>query len=424
MNRLEFYSNLDQYKGKDNELKHYGIIGQKWGQRRWQYSDGRFNEEGKIRYFGKGNNKSSNTKIGSDYYMFSDSDSWTTRKYKKDISELVKRYNKTDNSEYERYLSENVKEKDRDLIDAYVKKFVRQEDRGGNELNNAHFNNISTNAFSGKFGSQEGQSEEPKIDKTSPEYKEKYKSLKKEAKAKGIPFGFRGDTARWCLEHGIEEINERVVDGYKAGDEFTNYEIDKAFADNIFKRLVVSEKQKDFMKNEKRTKEFKENNESYKQFRKEYEKVEKDLDDCAKELDKMVRKEMEFDDNIKITLKLNTNNGINVVAINKETGYPVAYTVANQGDFNKICQNYLLTSKLVNQEFKDKLKNTRTALSKAEDECRNFAKDYLAYWGDRECFDRNLMKVNMETGKVDRLKNYEYYGYKMTEEDWYKVGGP
>ena len=33
----------------DSTLSHYGIPGQKWGTRRWQYPDGRFNEEGKIR---------------------------------------------------------------------------------------------------------------------------------------------------------------------------------------------------------------------------------------------------------------------------------------------------------------------------------------------------------------------------------------
>ena len=61
MNRMEFYSNLNKYKdikefkespNHDNELKHYGILGQKWGNRRWQNADGTFNTEGKIRYFG------------------------------------------------------------------------------------------------------------------------------------------------------------------------------------------------------------------------------------------------------------------------------------------------------------------------------------------------------------------------------------
>ena len=62
MNRIEFYSKLDKYKAdKANEekeqnggtLSHYGIPKMKWGHRRWQNADGTFNEEGKIRYFGK-----------------------------------------------------------------------------------------------------------------------------------------------------------------------------------------------------------------------------------------------------------------------------------------------------------------------------------------------------------------------------------
>lgn len=36
----------------ETDIRHYGIPGMKWGQRRWQYDDGRFNEAGKARYFG------------------------------------------------------------------------------------------------------------------------------------------------------------------------------------------------------------------------------------------------------------------------------------------------------------------------------------------------------------------------------------
>lgn len=61
MNYIEFYYNRDKYKGEDSSdfLSHYGILGQKWGQRRWQNADETFNAEGKERYFG------TKTKIGS-----------------------------------------------------------------------------------------------------------------------------------------------------------------------------------------------------------------------------------------------------------------------------------------------------------------------------------------------------------------------
>lgn len=64
MNRFEFYKNLDEFKGTRSEtfLQHYGILGQKWGTRRWQNPDGTFNTEGKIRYFGS--KKAENEKIG------------------------------------------------------------------------------------------------------------------------------------------------------------------------------------------------------------------------------------------------------------------------------------------------------------------------------------------------------------------------
>lgn len=51
MTRNEFYEKLKSYKA--NDLTHTGIKGQKWGTRRWQNYDGTFNEEGKIKYFGK-----------------------------------------------------------------------------------------------------------------------------------------------------------------------------------------------------------------------------------------------------------------------------------------------------------------------------------------------------------------------------------
>lgn len=46
MNRYEFYTNIQEY----NSLQHHGILGQKWGIRRYQNEDGSLTEEGKQRY--------------------------------------------------------------------------------------------------------------------------------------------------------------------------------------------------------------------------------------------------------------------------------------------------------------------------------------------------------------------------------------
>lgn len=46
MNRYEFYTSIQEY----NSLQHHGILGQKWGIRRYQNEDGSLTEEGKQRY--------------------------------------------------------------------------------------------------------------------------------------------------------------------------------------------------------------------------------------------------------------------------------------------------------------------------------------------------------------------------------------
>ena len=63
MNRYEFYSKLESFKAKQSnaELTHYGIKGQKWGQRRWQNTDGTFNEAGKERYWPNAKHRDSYT---------------------------------------------------------------------------------------------------------------------------------------------------------------------------------------------------------------------------------------------------------------------------------------------------------------------------------------------------------------------------
>ena len=74
----------------EETLAHYGLLGMKWGQRRWQKEDGTFNEEGKERYFGK-----------PIFDKFINKSKKIEKKIKKDMTELM--YNKDKYEEREYY---------------------------------------------------------------------------------------------------------------------------------------------------------------------------------------------------------------------------------------------------------------------------------------------------------------------------------
>jgi len=109
MNYIEYLANIDKYKGEDHStfLQHYGILGQKWGQRRWQNADGTFNEEGKIRYFGKksGSNSSEDDKVGG---MKSD-----VKDYLKFRNKMLKQRTRDDLNKWYR---ENNKASDKQML--------------------------------------------------------------------------------------------------------------------------------------------------------------------------------------------------------------------------------------------------------------------------------------------------------------------
>ena len=129
MNRIEFLANLDKYKGEDHStfLEHYGILGQKWGQRRWQNADGTFNTEGKIRYFGsqkaQAEQNAADERIGgyvADHFhkkIINKSDKNTLKKIKKypdiynteglsdeEILQAIRRVDKIPNGDYNIYI--------------------------------------------------------------------------------------------------------------------------------------------------------------------------------------------------------------------------------------------------------------------------------------------------------------------------------
>ena len=120
MNRNSFYDNLSKYKQND-ELMHYGTLGQKWGVRKWQNYDGTFNEAGKERYFGK-SSKAKTTeeeKVGSnksnvkDYLKFrnkmlkqrtrSDLNQWYRDKMKDADKQLIKDAKRVDKQQMKMY---------------------------------------------------------------------------------------------------------------------------------------------------------------------------------------------------------------------------------------------------------------------------------------------------------------------------------
>lgn len=100
MDRYEFYDKINSYK-KNDELKHYGTIGQKWGVRKWQNYDGTFNEAGKERYFGTG--KKNNNKEEEKKKWLDRAEEYTNRLQK------AKTYKDIDKIENEILKDEHVK---------------------------------------------------------------------------------------------------------------------------------------------------------------------------------------------------------------------------------------------------------------------------------------------------------------------------
>ena len=135
MDRYEFYDKINSYK-KNDELKHYGTIGQKWGVRHWQNADGTFNAAGKERYFGSGKytpvgkGSTGDQKIGG---LFNDATSYAfDKKYRKE--QLDKLSDEERNAKYQESLNYFQKLKEKRENESDDEKFGGLFGKKGNDI--------------------------------------------------------------------------------------------------------------------------------------------------------------------------------------------------------------------------------------------------------------------------------------------------
>jgi len=174
---------------KHSELAHHGILGQKWGVRRYQNEDGSLTEAGKKRYLNS--NGTLKPQAYTDSFIRSKNDNWSS--YVKGIGPSV---NRIDVDKYNKYDSVQ-KQKKTDLIKSQIKGFdsklkktvndivkkskedaeIYEYEWGGKALTG--YNEISDYIWD-NFGSINNLSDE--------QYKTIYDSIGKELKKKGIGF--------------------------------------------------------------------------------------------------------------------------------------------------------------------------------------------------------------------------------------------
>ena len=370
MDRFEFYSNAKTYE--ENSLKHYGTIGQKWGVRHWQNADGTFNEAGKERYFGSSGKKNS-----------SNSEEVGGEKKKKALN----------------------------LLSLAL--------LGNNQIPEA----IIARHLAKKEENKENDSKEKEISvsSTPKEAKEQYKELVSQAK-KELGKSEAKKLAKWCLENGIDEITDEMIQGSKAGknlydDIYTNS--NKSYTGDQIKQFV--DRSNDFINmtskvyNSKDTKKFEQNNENFKEYAKGLEKIQNQTEKMNKAIAAELKK-LGFES---VPMKTEVVNGKSYQYIDRAALYkenPNAYFKANEifPDFQKKYQT---------AEIKDISKNARTSLGKYEKDCHDYAKKYLCNYAEMDDPSDVALTYEKDTGKLRKTKMYETYGTYMTYPWWKYVGG-
>lgn len=83
----------------DQELMHYGVLGQKWGERRYQNYDGTLTDEGRIRYARKDLRKETNIRRGIA----------ASKRDLKDAAKMANEYKKVYDDKVNEYQKEKIR---------------------------------------------------------------------------------------------------------------------------------------------------------------------------------------------------------------------------------------------------------------------------------------------------------------------------
>lgn len=129
----------------DDELYHHGIIGQRWGFRRFQNEDGSWTPEGRERY-GEGGARSK-----SDIQKYKSKVSYNTQKYKADLKSK---------SQKERDIRSAKEERLRIKENAKTTRLARKEQGKFDRLNKKEEAKLSKNSGPSKFGKTKNMSDD------------------------------------------------------------------------------------------------------------------------------------------------------------------------------------------------------------------------------------------------------------------------
>lgn len=381
MNKIEFLHNIDKYKGEDHStfLQHYGILGQKWGQRRWQNADGTFNEAGKERYFGKKNSSDS-------------SDEDKVSGMKSDVKDYLKFRNKMlkkrTTEELNKWYRENNKAADKQMLKD-AKKVDKQRDK--------FYKNQLKDFYDDPNELVSDLDRIYKVGESPEEYQAKMKKLNSLAEDFGLP------TGNFEITNGIGVIkraNQDIYNGtvYLNGKEKPAMDV---IADNkkVINKMIKALDDRDW--------------ETYQKIRNSNFKTDEEKDLCEGFIDD-VRVYKEIQNIKKETAKEieDMQKGISKGKINN-----IKYNdEVNVRDMKNENRNNIIVDNKAKERVQDFVDNRDKYINKIADKIA----DYWLEDGKITIYERNGEKELTKNEFMKRFKdNYAYYGNVQSDGSIY-----